>query len=70
MDVEGRDSYSPPKVDRIRGTWGSNSNLRKAIFYLLKGTIHGVHLNKDPRVLTHHIRNVGGACLWLLRPQN
>ena len=29
--------YSPPCLDRIWGTWGSYSNIPKAIFYLLKG---------------------------------
>ena len=29
--------YSPPKVDRIWGIWGSYYKLPKAIFYLLKG---------------------------------
>ena len=31
--------YSPAKVDRIWGMWGSYSNILTAIFYLLKGTI-------------------------------
>ena len=29
--------YSPPKVDRIWGIWGSYYNIPKTIFYLLKG---------------------------------
>ena len=29
--------YSPPYVDRTWGIWGSCYNIRKAIFYLLKG---------------------------------
>ena len=30
-------AYSPLKVDRIWGIWGSYRNIAKAIFYLLKG---------------------------------
>ena len=29
--------YSPPELDRIRGIWGSYSNIPKASFYLLRG---------------------------------
>ena len=29
--------YSLPQVDRLRGIWGSNCNIPKAIFDLLKG---------------------------------
>ena len=29
-------AHNPPKVDRIWGIWGSNYNIPKAIFYLLK----------------------------------
>ena len=29
--------HSPPKVDRIYGTWGSYYNIAEAIFHLLKG---------------------------------
>ena len=34
--------YSPPKVYRIWGIWGSYHNMPKAMFYLLKGDYNGL----------------------------
>ena len=37
MNPRGPLAYSPPQVDTIWGIWGSNYNIPRAIFYLLKG---------------------------------
>ena len=52
-----RDVYNPPEVNRIWGIWGSDYNVPKDVFYLLKGDYRGFTVQA--------LRMLSGPSTWI-----